>query len=136
MQQDEVAFPPEVRGHVFKNLPIESFLIEANAAPMRDVSKNLIRDRIDRALRLARTGAPGNKPPAHEILHRPGKAGEPENGLCRGVRRDERPQGKRGADADSRPRQRGLEQKISGERARDAEDVNQQVTHFHRRAWV
>ena len=91
MQQDEVAFAPEVRGHLHEDFPIESLLVEANAAPMRDVLKNLIRDRIDRALRLARSGASGDEPAAHEILHRPGKAGEPENGLGHGVRGEKRP---------------------------------------------
>jgi hypothetical protein len=30
----------------------------------------------------------------------------------------------------------GRKQKISSQRARDAEDANQQVTHFHRRVLV
>ena len=42
LQQDEVAFTPEVLGHLHENRPIESFLIEANAAPLRDVLKDLI----------------------------------------------------------------------------------------------
>jgi hypothetical protein len=53
LQQDEVAFPPEVGGHLHEDFPIESLLVEANAAPMRHILKNLIRDGIDRALRLA-----------------------------------------------------------------------------------
>jgi hypothetical protein len=49
---------------------------------------------------------------------------------------EERPYGKRGAKADSRPRQRRLEYKVSGERSRDTQDVNQRVRRFHRRALV
>jgi hypothetical protein len=71
LQQDEGAFASEVRGHLHEDLPVESFLIEADAAPTRHVLKNLIRNRIDRALRFARTCASGNKPAADEILHRP-----------------------------------------------------------------
>jgi hypothetical protein len=39
----------------------------------------LERNRVDGALRLARSGAPGNEPAAHKILCRPRQPAEPEN---------------------------------------------------------
>jgi hypothetical protein len=44
---------------------------------MRDILKDLIRDRIDRALCLPRTGPSGDEPAPHEVLHRPGKDAKP-----------------------------------------------------------
>jgi hypothetical protein len=91
LQEDEVAFPSEVRGHLHEDFPVESLLVEANAAPKRNVLKNLIRDRIDRALRFAGAGASGDEPASHEVLHRPREAGEPENGLGHDIRGEKRP---------------------------------------------
>ena len=85
LQQSEIAFSPKVRGHFDQDFPVESFLVEANAAPMRHILKDLKRDRVDRALRLARAGAPGDEPAAHEILHRPAEAGEPDNRFALGA---------------------------------------------------
>jgi hypothetical protein len=69
LQQDEIAFPPEVGGHLNEDFPIESLLVEANTAPIRNVPKDLIGDGIDRALRLSGSGASSDKPAADEIFH-------------------------------------------------------------------
>jgi len=97
--------------------------------------KDLMRDGIDRALSFARTRASGDEPAAHEILHRPCQPSEPKNWSAR-ICREKRLRRKHSANADSSPRNRRCEQKISGERTRNVEEVNQQVTRFHRLASI
>jgi hypothetical protein len=118
LQQDEIIPAPKVRGHFHKDFPIEPFLVETDAPPIFHVLEKSERNRVDGALRLARSGAPGDEPAAHKILHRPRQPTEPENYFPRVVRRNHTPHGKGQAKADHDKRERRREQKISGQRAR------------------
>ncbi|MGA9577561.1 MAG: hypothetical protein WBV90_08070 [Terrimicrobiaceae bacterium] len=133
LKQCEIAFASKVRRHPHEDFPIEALLIEADAAPLRDVLKNLVRDRIDRALRLARAGPPGDEPAAHEILHRPGNSAELQNNFRGIVRRQQSPNGERHAKTDDREGERRREQEISGQRAGHAEKTKEGIKDFHRR---
>ena len=97
MQQDKIMLAPKVRGHLHKDFPIEPFLVETNSAPIFHVLEKLERNRVDGALRLARSGAPGNEPAAHKILYRPRQPAEPENNLRR-TGRWPKPVGEKSAD--------------------------------------
>jgi hypothetical protein len=80
LQQDKIMLAPKVRGHLHKDFPIEPFLVETDSAAIFHVLEKLERNRVDGALRLARSGAPGNEPAAaHKIVYRPRQPAEPEN---------------------------------------------------------
>ena len=91
LEQNQVLLPAEVRRHFHEDLPIESFLIQADSAPVGDVLENLKRNGIDRALRLPGADAARDEPAAHEILNGPAESREPDNRLARGVGREESP---------------------------------------------
>ena len=128
---------PKVRGHLHKDFPIESFLVETDAAPIFHVLEKLERDRVDGALRLARSGAPGDEPAAHKILHRPRQPAEPENNSAGIVRRKAHVNsGKCQAKANDDEGERRREQKISGQRTGHAQKIKEDIKNFHRWIWA
>ena len=136
LQQDQIILAPEVRGHLHEDFPIEPFLVETDAAPIFHVLKKLERNRVDGALRLARSGAPGDEPAAHKILHRPRQPAEPENDFPGIVRRKHTPRGKCQAKTDDDEGERRREQKISGQRTGHAQKVKEDIKTFHRWIWA
>jgi hypothetical protein len=47
LEKHKISAPSEVGGHPDQNLPVEPFLIEANASPVLHILENLVGDGID-----------------------------------------------------------------------------------------
>lgn len=77
MQVNQVMLPPVMPGHRRQRLPIDSFLVDAEAAPARFVLENLVGKLVDAGSRFARTGVAGDKPTAAELVPPPSQAAKP-----------------------------------------------------------
>ena len=76
LQKNKIAAPSEVGGHPNQNLPVESFLIEANASPVLHILEDLVGDGIDTRLCFTGAGPTGDEPSPDKIFHRPRKTSQ------------------------------------------------------------
>ena len=74
LQQNQIVFPIKFFRHFYERFPINSLVVNAKAAPIFVVFKNLIEQLIDARASFARAGVAGDKPAATEIFARPVKA--------------------------------------------------------------
>ena len=79
LEQDKIVLAAEVPRHFGERFPIESFVVDAEAAPAGLVLENLVEQRRDAGARLAGTGVAGDEPAATEVFARPTEAGELDN---------------------------------------------------------
>ena len=76
LQKHEISTSSEVGGHPNQNLPIEPFLIEADATPILHILENLVGDGIDTRLCFTRAGPTRDEPSPDKIFHRPRKSSQ------------------------------------------------------------
>src|ERR1700730_8431535 len=79
LEQDEIILAPKVLGHLRECFPINSFVVDAEAAPRRFVLEDLVKQTCDARSGLARACVAGDQPTATEIISRPAKTGETNN---------------------------------------------------------
>ncbi len=81
LEQDEIVLAAKMLGHLREGFPINSFIVDAEAAPSRFVLKDLKEQRGDARAGFARACIAGDQPTATEIISRPRKTGEADNNV-------------------------------------------------------
>src|SRR5436309_13260944 len=81
LEQDEIILAAKVLGHLRDCFPINSFVVDAEAAPCGFVLKDLVKQTCDARSGFARAGVASDQPTATEIISRPRKTGEADNNV-------------------------------------------------------
>ncbi|WP_161554836.1 hypothetical protein [Ereboglobus luteus] len=79
LQQNQILLASQMPEHRRKRFPIQSLVVDANAAPARTVPRHLPQHRVDRSQRFSRARLTRDQPSPAKIIHRPRKSAQRQN---------------------------------------------------------
>jgi len=131
LQKDEVTASAEMSGHLDQDLPVETFLIEADPAPVFDVLEDLVGDRIDARLGFSGASPSGDEPSPNKIFHRPGKPPQAHHDVSGMDLPEEAPCPEECAQGNDPPRVGRNEQKVARDGPGNTAKEDDQVSDPH-----